>query len=112
MAQAEYRKLLYTRDSAKRNISIHVAKCYQEVLEWKKAVNAYRKAAAAARKWLIAAMADFDMGIGTAQNMLNAIEKHGENKSRYLEAALNYNISQAELIYATGVKDWQVCGKK
>ena len=112
MAQAEYRKLLYTRDSAKRNISIHVAKCYQEVLEWKKAVNAYRKAAAAARKWLIAAIADFDMGIGTAQDMLNAIEKYGENKGRYLEAALNYNISQAELIYATGVKDWQVCEKK
>jgi outer membrane protein TolC len=51
-------------------------------------------------------MADFDMGVGTAYDMLNAIDKYGYNQGRYLEALFRYNLSLAELEYAVGMKTW------
>jgi len=109
---AEYSKLLYTKASAEMNIRIQTVKSYQEVLEWKKAVNAYRKAVSSSRKWVITALADFDMGVGTAENMLVAIEKYGHNQSKYLEALFNYNMSLAKLEFVAGAKDWQEDRKK
>jgi outer membrane protein TolC len=101
-AKAEYGRLHYTRASAKLNIPIQVAKYYQEVKEWKVAVGAYNQAAVASRKWVITALANFDMGVGTADDMLRAIEKYGENQGKYLEALFNYNLSLAQLKYAVG----------
>lgn len=104
--RAEYDKLVHTKALAEMNIPIQVAKSYQEHLEWKAAAESYRKAATASRKWILAAMADFDMGVGTAFDMLNAIDKYGHNQGRYLEALFRYNLSWGELQYAVGMKTW------
>jgi len=104
--RAEYHKLLHTKASAEMNIPIQVAKSYQENLEWQTAVNSYQKAASASRKWVFAAMTDFDMGVGSAYDMLNAIDRYGSNQGKYLEALLHYNLSWAELEYAAGMKTW------
>jgi outer membrane protein len=104
--QAEYQKLLHTKATGRLNIPIQVAKSYQEVHEWKVALEAYNQAAVASRKWVVSALANFDMGVGTADDMLRAIEKYGENQGKSLEALFNYNLSLAELKYAAGVKDW------
>jgi outer membrane protein TolC len=104
--QAEYQKLLHTRATGRLNIPIQVAKSYQEVQEWKVAVDAYNKAAIASRKWVVTALVNFDMGVGTADDILRGIEKYGQNQGKYLEALFNYNLSLAELNYAAGMKDW------
>lgn len=104
--RAEYDKLIHTKAFAEMNIPLQVVKTYQEHREWEEAVNSYQKAAAASRKWVFSAMADFDMGIGTAYDMLNAIDRYGHNQGKYLEALFRYNLSFAELEYATGMKTW------
>ncbi|MFB3924501.1 MAG: TolC family protein [Syntrophales bacterium] len=104
--RAEYNKLLNTRASAKMNIPIQVAQSYQEHLEARKAAASYQTAAIASRKWVVTAMADFDMGVETADEMLRAIEKYGQNQSKYIEALFNYNLSRARLEYAAGMKTW------
>jgi outer membrane protein len=104
--QTEYRRLLHTRAAGRLNIPIQVAKSYQEVREWKVAVDAYNKAAIASRKWVVTALANFDMGVGTADDMLRAIEKYGQNQGKYLEALFNYNLSLAQLEYVVGTKTW------
>jgi outer membrane protein TolC len=103
-ALAEYRKLLYTKASAEMNIPIQVAKAYEEILEWKEAAKSYHEGAVASRKWLVSAFADFDMGVGTAENMLRAIEKYSHNQGNYIEALFNYNLSLAQLRYAVGME--------
>jgi len=103
-AASEYKKLLYTKEAAEMNIPIQVAKSYQEILEWKASAAAYQKAAVASRKWTVAAMTEFDMGVGTADNMLRAIEKYGHNQGNYIQALFNYHIAIAELEYAIGMK--------
>ncbi len=104
--RAEYDKLLHTKASAEMNIPIQVVKTYQEHLEWREAAGSYQKAASASRKWILTALTDFDMGIGTSYDMLNAIEKYGQNQGKYLEALLHYNLSLDELEYAAGMKTW------
>jgi outer membrane protein len=104
--RAEYDKIKHMKASAEMNIPIQVVKNYQDHLEWQKAAESYRKAATASRKWVVAAMSDFDMGVGTAYDLLNAIDRYGHNQGRYLEALFRYNVSLAELEYAAGLKTW------
>ncbi len=105
-SRAEYDKLIHSKAFAEMNIPIQVAKNYQDNLEWEVAVNSYQKAATASRKWVFSSMADFDMGVGTAYDMLNAIDRYGHNQGRYLEALLRYSLSLAELEYSAGMKTW------
>jgi outer membrane protein TolC len=111
-AASEYKKLLHTKEAAEMNIPIQVAKSYQEILEWKASAVAYQKAAVASRKWTVAAMTEFDMGVGTADNMLRAIEKYGHNQGSYIQALFNYHTAIAELEYAIGMKSRLSSGKK
>lgn len=111
-ARAEHNELRYAKASAEMGIPIQVAKSYLELREWRQAADAYRQAARASRKWVIAALADFDMGIGTADDMLNGIEKYGHNQGQYLEALYHYHLSLAELRAASGMKGWQVAGSE
>jgi len=100
--RAEYGKLLNTKAYAEQNIPIQVANIYQEVLQYQTAMNAFDEAASASRKWVVVAFSNFDMGIGTAKRIFDAIEKYGQNRGRYLEALYNYNLALAQLEYAIG----------
>jgi outer membrane protein TolC len=100
--QAAYAKLLCTKTNAERSIPIEVAKAYQEVLQWQKAAEASEIAARASRKWIITAFSNFDMGVGTAKNIFDALEKYGQNRGDYLEALYNSNLSFAQLEFAVG----------
>jgi outer membrane protein TolC len=103
---AEYDKLLHTTASAEMNIGIQVSNIYEEYIEWQQAVSSYQRAADASRKWVVTAMADFGMGVGTAEDMLKAIEKYGHNQGKYIEALFHCNLCLAELEYAVGMKAW------
>jgi outer membrane protein TolC len=104
--KAEYGRLHYTKASAKLDIPIQVAQYYQDMRQWKTAVESFKNGANASRKWVVAALTSFDMGVGTADDMLRAIEKYGENQGKYLEALFNYNLSLAQLEYSVGTKTW------
>jgi len=103
---AEYERLSHTKAKAELNIPIQVIKSYQDVRQWKVAVEAYQTAAVASRKWIVAALTSFDMGTGAADDLLRGIERYGQNRGRYLEALFNYNMSLAQLEYAMGVRSW------
>jgi len=104
--KAEYERLLHAKGTGRLNIPIEVVKYYEEVREWKVAGEAYGNAATASRKWIVAALTNFDMGIGTADDMLRGMEKYGENRGKYIQAVFGYNMSLAMLEYATGVRSW------
>lgn len=104
--RAEYERLTHTQATARLNIPIQVVKSYQDAKQWKVATEAYQKAASASRKWIVASLTSFDMGTGTADDLLRGIERYGQNHGRYLEALFNYNMSLAQLDYAMGVQSW------
>ncbi len=111
-ARAEYQQLRHTLAAAKLNIPIQVAQSYQELLEWRTTAESYAEGAAAARRWVVSAQSDFDIGVGEAGNLLDAIEKYGELQGKYLGALYNYNLTRAELAYATGTGGRPEDGKR
>lgn len=102
-AAAEYQKLLHKRDFAEQSIPLQVAKEYQDVLEARSSYISYEKAAKASRKWIVASFANFDMGVGTAKDMFEAIDRYGKNQGDYLRALFDYHVALARLEYASGI---------
>lgn len=101
-AKAEYQKLLYTKEFAERNIPLEVAKYYQDTLEARESYEAYEKGSIAARKWIVASFSNFDLGVGTAKDMFDAIDRYGKNQGEYLLALYKYHVGLASLSYAIG----------
>jgi len=104
-ARAEYQKLVHTREYAEQNIPMEVAKYYQDAVEARASYEAYDKSAVAARRWIVASFSSFDLGVGTAKDMLDAIDKYGQNQGDYLQSLYSYHVSLARLTYAIG--RWQ-----
>jgi outer membrane protein len=99
-AKAEQQKLVHTKEYAERNIPVEVAKYYQDAQEAEASFKAYEKGTIAARKWIVAAFANFDMGVGKAKDMFDAIDRYGKNEGEYLLALYNYHLALANLSYA------------
>jgi outer membrane protein len=101
-AKAEYEKLIFTKEYAERNIPLQVIKYYQDAVEARKSYESFDKGAKASRKWIISAFTNFDMGVGTAKDMFEAIERYGKNQGDYLVSLYNYHVAMAGLSYASG----------
>jgi outer membrane protein len=96
-ARAEHQKLIHTKDYAERNIPVQVVKHYQDAIEAEVSFKAYEKAAVGARKWIVSAFTNFDMGVGTARDMFDAIDRYGKNQGEYLVNLYNYHVALANL---------------
>ncbi|MBP8645351.1 MAG: TolC family protein [Syntrophobacteraceae bacterium] len=101
-ARAELQKMLHTKEYAEQNIPLEVAKYYQDSIEAQASFQAYEKAAVASRKWVVSAFSNFDMGVGPARDIFDAIDRYGKNQGEYLLSLYNYHVSLARLSYAVG----------
>ncbi len=101
-ARAEYQKMRNTEEFAGKNIPVEVVKYYQDAIESQKSFVAYEQAAVGSRRWIVASFSNFDLGIGTARDMLDAIDRYGKNQGEYLRSLYNYHVSIARLDYAMG----------
>lgn len=108
-AKSEYERLLHTKEYAERNIPVQVTKYYQDVIESKESYEAYEKGAVSARKWVVAAFANFDFGVGTARDLFDAIDRYGKNQGEYLLSLYNYNMALANL--SDAIAEYRVAGK-
>jgi len=101
-ARAEYQKMRNTQEFAEKNIPVEVIKYYQDAVEAYKSFTAYEQAAVGSRRWIVTAFSNFDLGIGTARDMFDAIDRYGKNQGEYLRSLYTYHVSLARLDYATG----------
>jgi len=99
-AKAEHQKLIHTKEFAERNIPVEVTKYYQDALEAEASFKAFEKAVVASRKWIVSSFTNFDMGVGTAKDMFDAIDRYGKNQGEYLVNLFNYHVALANLSYA------------
>lgn len=101
-AQADLQKLRETHDYAQDNIPLQVQKAYLEAKEAEKNSQAFQKAYIEARKWMVAALSNYDMGLTPSKEVFDAIEKYALNRGEYLKALYDYNLALAHLNYYTG----------
>jgi|YelNatPaOPRAMG01_1025707.scaffolds.fasta_scaffold07199_1 outer membrane protein len=101
-AQGELDKLQHLERTALMGIPIEVAKAYGKVQENYKAAQGMGKAYVNARRWLVAAFSNFDIGLGKMEDIFQAFERYGVARGDYLSALHDYNCAVVELEKATG----------
>jgi outer membrane protein len=101
-AQAELEKLQQQERLALMGIPVEVAQAYGKVQEHYRASQGMAKAYVNARRWLITAFSNFDMGLGQMEDIFKAFERYGVARGEYLLALFEYNLAMAKLDKATG----------
>lgn len=102
-ARAEYHKLIEKKKFADEAIPFQVRKAYLDMEEAKKNIVELERAYKNARKWLVTAILNFDMGVGEAKEIGEAAAIYAQTKANYLRSVFNHRISYANLLYATGM---------
>ena len=101
-ARAELQKLRYDQKTALMGIPIQVARDYGKLEENYKGSIGMEKAYINARRWLITAFSNFDMGLGSMNEIFKAFERYGSFRGDYLQTLFDYNMAVVELDKATG----------
>ncbi|HEY6009148.1 MAG TPA: TolC family protein, partial [Geobacteraceae bacterium] len=100
--RAEYSRLLNTREYAAANIPLQIKKYYLEFDEADKGIKATQQGYTNAKKWVVAAIANFDFGIGSAKEIFDALQQYAKMRSAYYQSVYNHKLARANLVYATG----------
>lgn len=102
-AKAEYNKLEHLKKLADDGIPFLVRKAYFEFEEASKNIVELEKSWQNARKWLVSAVANYDLGIADAKDMADAAVAYATLKGNYLKALYSQRIAYANLMSAVGL---------
>ncbi|MEW6002699.1 MAG: TolC family protein [Nitrospirota bacterium] len=102
-AWAEYHKLFEKKRFADEAIPFEVRKAYSDLEEAKKNIAETEKAYKNAKKWLVSAIANFDLGLGDAKEIGDAAVAYAQMKADNLRSIYNHRMSFANLLRATGM---------
>jgi len=101
-AQAEVAKLEALRTVASEGIPLQVQRVYAEVQEAWQNVLALERAFENAKKWVVTALANFDLGIGETKDLADAVLAMAKTRAEYFHAVFNYQMGIARLENAAG----------
>ena len=101
-AEAEVGKLVALEQYAHEGIPLQVRKTYVELVEAQKNVEALDRANENARKWVVTALANFDLGIGDTKDLADAVLAMAKSRADYLQAVFNYHMGLTRLDNAAG----------
>ncbi len=102
-ARAEYLKLTEKKRFAEDAIPLQIRKAYLDFEEAGKNILETEAAYSNTRKWLVSAIANFDLGIGEAKEIADAAMAYVMMKANYLRSVYNHRMSYANLLYAAGI---------
>jgi outer membrane protein TolC len=101
-AQAELGKLDALQTAASDGIPLQVQKVYGEIQEARQNVLVLDRAFENAKKWVVTALANFDLGIGETKDLADAVLAMAKTRADYFHAAFNYQMGIARLENAAG----------
>ncbi len=87
---------------AEQGIPFQVRQAYLELEQHQANITATRKAFRSGRQWLVAAVANFDLGVGEGKDVAEAALAYAQLHAAYFQAVYNYNISLAKLDHRAG----------
>lgn len=101
-AKAEYSKSLKERDAFLRDMDLEVEKAYLEMKENKDNLEYENEGFGEAKKLLQNSISNYDLGIGSLNELINAFGTYLREGSQYYQTVFLYNISVANLEKVTG----------
>lgn len=102
-AEAEYRKMLEKERFVRSAVPVQIKKAYAELQESFKSIAETQKAVDNSKKWLVIAMANFDMGLTEAKEIAEAAKAYVLSKANHLMTIYNQRQAYAALQYAVGL---------
>lgn len=102
-AQAELDALIQKASFARNGIPFQVQEQYVMMHSKFKSAQAMRKSAKSARRWMIAAYADFEAGLEEANKILTAMQVYVLAYAEYLKVVNDYNNHVSKLQSVSGV---------
>lgn len=100
--QAQYNRLVSTKEFADANIPLQLRKYYLDLKEAENSTVATKSAYSNAKKWAVTAMANFDFGVGPAKEILEALQAYARMRAAYFQSIYNYRLAKANLEFAAG----------
>lgn len=101
-AQAELEALNYKTQFAQAGIPFQVSEAYNQVQANYQAQQQLAEGAAAGRRWMISALADFSAGLEKADKVADALKTYALTQAEYLRTVNDYNMNVAQLSRAIG----------
>lgn len=101
-ARAEYTQLLHKQDFAERGIPLQVRKAYLELQKAEQDIETTKRGYRDARRWLVTAVANFDLGVGEARDLAEALQTYAKLRADNFRAIYNQRLALANLAFATG----------
>jgi outer membrane protein TolC len=101
-AQAEHLRVQETKQFAEQGIPLQVRKAHRELAEAKESIRATEEGWRNARKWLVAAKANFDLGVGDARDLGQGVEAYAKLRAENFKGMYNYNLALANIEHVTG----------
>jgi|GEM_PF-83046 len=102
-AESELKKLLEKKRFADEAIPLEIKKIYMEIKEARQNIEALESAYKNAKRWLVAALSNLDMGIGETRDVADAIEMYAITRADYLKALYDERLAYANLYHAIGM---------
>ena len=102
-ARAEVQKVMHKRTFALQGIPLQVRKAHEEFLEAGKNIKSTENSYKFAKKWLVASIANFDLGIGEAEEIFKALEQYAKTRAENYKQIYAYNMAIANLDRSSGL---------
>ena len=101
-AQSELEAINHKKAFAVAGIPFEVGEAYANAKANFDSQQELSEGAAAARRWMVASLADFSAGIETADKVADAIKSYVLTQTEYLRTVNDYNMNVAQLARLTG----------
>jgi outer membrane protein TolC len=101
-AQAELEALNHKKAFALEGIPFEVNEAYANVQANFDSQRELGQSAIAARRWVVAALADFSAGLESADKMVDALKNYVLTQTEYVRSINDYNMNVAQLARLTG----------
>jgi outer membrane protein TolC len=101
-AQSELEALNHKRAFAVAGIPFEVAEAYANAQANFESQKALAEAAAAARRWMISALADYSAGLEKGDKVADAVKSYALAQTEYLRTVNDYNMNVAQLARLSG----------
>jgi len=93
----------YQLEGAEQLILFEVEKAYRDLVVARVALAAQDTSLTITKNWLRAEYVDFDLDLGSTENLIKAVRANIEVEARYYQAVHRYNLAVLRLLDAVGI---------
>jgi outer membrane protein len=101
-AKAQLGQVQQKQALAQLGIPFQVRQARQDVERHQANITATRQGYSNGRKWFVAALSNFDLGVGEGKDLADAALAYARMRAEYFQAVYNYNLAVAKLDHAAG----------